>query len=472
MHNEQIFTPIDIVQEILDNLSYYGTNVRKKHIIDNSCGDGVFLCEIVRRYINVCLSIGLPKEETVLELETYIHGIEIDTSLCEKTIENLNKILKSYSIDTEINWDIINCDAMDFVSFNNKMDYVVGNPPYCKVHDLGDNYDKVKQYHFANGGMTDLYLVFFEIGINMLNDKGKLGYITPNSWLTSNAGRNFRLSLVLNNNLRKIIHFGHKKVFKNADTYTCITILDKVGNENDIVEWENRETNLKRRMGIEHMLHDGKLYLASDNIYNLFREMSESPLPTTIRCKNGFATLNDKLFTVDDFVKVHGLCENILPVIKASNGERHFFFYPYDEEGKPIKSLLDIQCPELVDYMIDKAEELEVDTESVDWYYYGRTQAINDVKYDKLILNNLIRDEKDLTLEYIISEPQQQGVYSGLYIVCDIPLSNFIIRKLNSKEFGEYIQAVGSYKSGGYYSFSTKDVERYLNFKYKQKLES
>ena len=34
---------------------------KKKHIIDNSCGDGAFLCEIIKRYCDTaksaCLSI-------------------------------------------------------------------------------------------------------------------------------------------------------------------------------------------------------------------------------------------------------------------------------------------------------------------------------------------------------------------------------------------------------------------------------
>ena len=75
MHNEQVFTPKWIVDEMLDNLTYKGENIRKKHIIDNSCGDGAILKEVVKRYINVCIMCGLPKEETIKELETYIHGI-------------------------------------------------------------------------------------------------------------------------------------------------------------------------------------------------------------------------------------------------------------------------------------------------------------------------------------------------------------------------------------------------------------
>lgn len=471
MHNEQIFTPLNIVQEILDNISYCGEKIRKKHIVDNSCGKGVFLCEIVRRYINVCISLNLPKDVTVLELETYIHGIEIDSDLCNETIVNLDNVLKEYSIEAKINWDIINCDAMDFPSFDGKMDYVVGNPPYCKVHDLGDKYEKVKKYLFAKGGMTDLYLVFFELGLNMLNDDGLLGYITPNSWLTSKAGQNFGTSLVLRNNLLKIIQFGHEKVFEKADTYTCITILSSKGDSSNKVRWENRETNVTRNVYITDMLFDGKFFLVTEKMESLFKEMYDKKYPNVIKCKNGFATLNDKLFIVDDFVKEHGLCENIIRVIKASNGDVHYFFYPYDEDGKPIGSLLYVKCPELVDYIIEKARKLEVDTENVAWYYYGRTQAINDVKHDKIILNNMIRDRNDLKINYIFSKPEQQGVYSGFYIVGDIIMLNFIERKLKSTEFEDYIHTVGSYKSSGYYSFSTKDVEKYLNFKFKTALK-
>ena len=288
MHNEQIFTPLHIVDEVLDNLSYYGSKIRKKHIVDNSCGKGIFLCEAVRRYINVCLSMGLPKEETVIELETYIHGIELDNELCLETIKNLNDVAKSYSIENKIHWDIINCDAMDFVSFNGKMDYVVGNPPYCNVHDLGDKYDKVKAYNFAQGGMTDLYLVFFEIGINMLNSNGVLGYITSNGWLTSKAGECFRNYLMQHNILRKIIHYGHIKVFDKVGTYTCITLLDKSKKENDIY-WENRENKYKKYTVMDSICFDGKFYLLTDEMEKLFNDMrSVKNMYHHIRCKNGF----------------------------------------------------------------------------------------------------------------------------------------------------------------------------------------
>ena len=56
------------------------------------------------------------------------------------------------------------------------MDYVLGNPPYVRVHNLGDSFDLIKNFLFAQNGMTDLYIVFYEIGLRMLNKDGILGY--------------------------------------------------------------------------------------------------------------------------------------------------------------------------------------------------------------------------------------------------------------------------------------------------------
>ena len=47
-HKGRVYTPEYIVKIILD-MSHYTDNVLEKHVIDNSCGDGAFLCEIVNR---------------------------------------------------------------------------------------------------------------------------------------------------------------------------------------------------------------------------------------------------------------------------------------------------------------------------------------------------------------------------------------------------------------------------------------
>ena len=206
----RVYTPKFIVSLILNQIGYNTpNNVIGKHIIDNSCGDGAFLIEIVKRY---CECFAGPVEELTQHLQTYIHGIEIDFNERNKCIANLNSIISSYGVK-EVDWDIICADTLSVSKYNSQMDYVVGNPPYVRVHNLDNAYNTVKSYKFANGGMTDIYLVFFEIGFNMLKPNGQLCYITPSSWLSSLAADNLRRYIVQNQNLIALIDLEHFQAF-------------------------------------------------------------------------------------------------------------------------------------------------------------------------------------------------------------------------------------------------------------------
>ena len=77
-HSGQVFTPDFLVAVILDNVGYVGGNILHKHIIDNSCGDGAFLCEITNRYCKDYIAHNGSIQGLKEELEKYIHGIELD----------------------------------------------------------------------------------------------------------------------------------------------------------------------------------------------------------------------------------------------------------------------------------------------------------------------------------------------------------------------------------------------------------
>ncbi|MEG1582264.1 MAG: N-6 DNA methylase, partial [Clostridia bacterium] len=172
----QIYTPTHIVNDMLDIIDYQGKKILQKHIIVNSCGDGAFLEIIIDRYIKAYKEkhnslIGIEKE-----LEIYIHGIEIDKGEYLKCINNLSQqvFLRGLS---NIKWNIINDDTLENHLFDGKMDYVVGNPPYIRIHNLNENFHKIRNYDFCKSGMSDMFIVFYEIGFGMLSKNGKLCYI-------------------------------------------------------------------------------------------------------------------------------------------------------------------------------------------------------------------------------------------------------------------------------------------------------
>lgn len=468
-HSGQVFTPGYLVGLILDEAGYNGTEILKKHCIDNSCGDGAFLCEIVRRYIEAYLSCHGSLDGIQSELKKYIHGIELEEIAYSCCIDNLGAVFAGYNIsDAAI--DLRHADTLTVHDFDGRMDFVVGNPPYVRVHNLEDSFETVKSFSFANGGMTDLYLVFFEIGFKMLRQGGKLCYITPSSWINSVAGSNLRDYILAFRNLLSVIDLGHFQAFK-ATTYTMISLFQKNAAVRRFAFNEfDPETSGKSYVcdiAFEDVSVNGNFYLADNDVLSNLRRILTSGSRKYVSVKNGFATLADKVFIASAFP----FSRFVIPVVKASTGKWYQAFYPYDRDGKPLSKDEIFSDKDIADYLEKNKKDLLKDgdeSEKPCWYLYGRTQALKDVFSDKISINTTIRDVRSIKLNRV---PAGSGLYSGLYILSDVPydvISGIIV----SDDFIRYIASLKKYKSGGYYTYNSKDLELYLNYKISQYIDN
>ncbi len=457
----RVYTPAFIVKNILDLSGYYKQSILKKHVIDNSCGDGAFLVEIVKRYCEITID----KTELKRDLETYIHGIEIDSVERAKCIKNLNNAVSEFGIEN-IHWDIQCADSLTIDKYNGKMDFVLGNPPYVRVHNLGDNFEEVKRFSYAQNGMTDLYIVFFELGLRMLNASGVLGYITPSSYFNSVAGSYMRKKLIENNLIDKIVDLRHFQAFE-ATTYTAITILKKKKNSSCVDYYRFDEKNLFPYY--VDSLKNSEYYIANNFYFSdkksliLLKKIFNNLGRSDIAVKNGYATLCDTVF-INEFPFDSPY---ILPVVKASTGATKKIFYPYDKKSNLLKEEELRKDEKLYLYLLSHKEQLlnRSSEQSGDtyWYAFGRSQAINDTYKNKLAINALLRGVNDWKM---LAAPAGTGVYSGLYILSDTISISDIKKTLRTEEFLSYIALLGKYKSGGYYTFSSKDVKAYLDYKF------
>lgn len=123
----QVFTPENYVRELLDSVEYVHSLYGKK-ILENSCGDGNVLVQVVQRYIDDCRFDGLTKAKIKKGLERDIYGIEIDKGHYKKCINNLDKVVQSNGIG-KVNWSVINADYLKW-NATVQFQYIVGNPPY------------------------------------------------------------------------------------------------------------------------------------------------------------------------------------------------------------------------------------------------------------------------------------------------------------------------------------------------------
>ena len=123
----QIFTPDDIVKDMLDHLGY-SDHLYGKTILENSCGNGQFLKEIVIRYITDCKKRELSRTKIKKGLGRDIFGIELDPVRHQECIDALNAITDKFDIK-RVNWQIKQADALRD-PYPRTFEFVVGNPPY------------------------------------------------------------------------------------------------------------------------------------------------------------------------------------------------------------------------------------------------------------------------------------------------------------------------------------------------------
>lgn len=454
-----IYTPKYIVNYMLDLLDYNNINILNKNIMENSCGDGAFLCEIVARYCEQFLKIAnLSRNQLKLELEQHIFGIEKDETEHKKCLENLGKVAEKFDI-FNVKWNVICGDSLEHNEFDGKMDFVVGNPPYVRVHNL-ENYNNVKKLQFTKSGMTDLYIAFFEIGFNQLKENGKMCLITPNSFLTSKSGIMLRKYIQESKKLKFVVDCGLDSLFGDIATYPIITLF--LGKSDSIFYKQFSDSDFSE-LKYDSVFGNGKM--SFDNVENLellndIEKFYRSQRDRDIIVKNGFATLADKVF-IGDFDN----SDCTIDILKASTGQWNKCIFPYVFPGVPIKESTLGNYKQEYEYLIKNKELLEsrdYDKNS-EWFLFGRSQGIKDVYKNKIAINTIIKEIDSIKINEV---GVGKGVYSGLYI-----LSKYTITEIKtvilSEDFIKYIKMLKKYKSGGYYTFSSLELEKYLVYKLK-----
>ena len=212
-----VYTPEPIVSLILENVLPLGAvELPDAVICDPACGDGAFLTAIARRVL-----ARLQRDEALTALRR-VTGYDIDQEAIAVCRQRLDGVLADWYPEERVEWQLYQRNALDKRAFRDdfgRFTHVVGNPPYVRVQHLEQSgRSRIAGQWSVIRGATDLYLVFYELGLDLLREGGILGYITPSSWLRSDSGSALRRMLVTQHTVKKIIDFVEHQVFDNATT--------------------------------------------------------------------------------------------------------------------------------------------------------------------------------------------------------------------------------------------------------------
>ncbi|WP_129630819.1 Eco57I restriction-modification methylase domain-containing protein [Candidatus Oscillochloris fontis] len=103
---------------------------------------------------------------------------------------------------------------------------VIANPPYVRQEQIKERKPALQQRYTTYTGTADLYVYFYERGVQLLKPGGILTFISSNKFFRAGYGKNLRSYLKQHTHIQQIIDFGDAPIF-TAIAYPSIIIAQK-----------------------------------------------------------------------------------------------------------------------------------------------------------------------------------------------------------------------------------------------------
>lgn len=555
-----VTTPTFIINDILRNTvlpkckDKTDKEILQLKFADIACGSGAFLLELFQLLNDILIDYYLENDKSKLiqtNINTYklpfeikrkvllncVYGVDKDYNAVEATkFGLLLKLLESEDINSTYKTKPVLPDLSENIFFGNSLlnpsqvekknqieinpfdfsklrfDVIIGNPPYMKSEDMKNITPLELPLYKTNFKSAykqfDKYFLFLEQGLNLLNDKGVLGYIVPSKFTKVGSGKKLRELLVEKEYLHSIVSFGANQVFTDKTTYTCLLILNKKPQKTfqyaevkSLSSWKVREPEVIRYASKKTEELDSEVWvLVSPELttaYNKIVSQSEK-LVDLIGVENIFngiqTSANDVyIFTPrkEDkkyyFFSKKGVEYKIekeitKPYFKTSSGEDNLYtyrtfkpnarvIYPYTptKTGVDLIPLTTIQkkFPLAYDYLQankailsnQKRDIKPIPQTQDEWHRYGRHQSLNSCGLPQKIIVGVLSVGDKYAID-IHGTLISSGGTAG-YCVVAIPENSaysiyYIQAILNSKYLEWFSALYGEVFRGGYIARGTK----------------
>ena len=352
-------------------------------------------------------------------------------------------------------------------------DVVVGNPPYVRqelVKDYGNHFQsKYKSY----SGKADLYVYFFELGVEILSSNGYLGYITSGKFMEANYGKPILEYLTRKSDFKEVIDFGDLGVFEDISAYPLISIIEKIKNPDNYIKYIKID-NLDFDQVYQKIDEIGfKIISQSDFIKNDFKFIDERQAKLLERIYTNSVSLNEicglplvgiktgfnEGFLTDlptsDFVKDYIFGKDVKRYTVIRPEKRIIFPYKFNERYE----LVDQKGNSILSELRKNKEKLEaraiinegIKNKTKTWFEY---QQINR--------------SLDFAKEYIVYPNVSLGTNFSLSKDAIIDMTAFIINSndrfllaiLNSRLTSYLMNQFAISRRGGYLEYKVQYIEK------------
>lgn len=460
----QIFTPAENVIELLDAAGYK-ENLFEKKVLENACGDGNILKEIVKRYIQDAFNQNKTLKEIQLGLENNIYGFEIDPKHHQKCIKNLDDIANTYNIK-DVHWKIFQKDFLK-TKMTNTFDFVIGNPPYIVYKELSIDDRQYLKKHFESctKGKFDYCYAFIEASLNALNKNGILAYLIPSSIFKNVFAQNLRQILL--KHITIIADYTTKKLFENALIAAALLVCKKDSNSSNLIY---KDVESRKILEIKKELLSDKWIFSNRSLIDnkkRFGDYFNASITVATLLNEIFIlkeyTCTDNYILVNDYKIEKDLIRNAYSPRSLNSHHKELIIFPYQYINNKLTRYTEDEFeklyPEATKYFKHNIEQLNKrkSDSSVKYFEYGRTQALSHLNQEKLLTSIVVTNKVKV---YKLST--KDIPYSGIFIIPikDKPLSE-AKKLLESTAFLKYVQQIGINASGKSIRITAKDVNNF-----------
>ncbi len=385
-------------------------------------------------------------------------------------------------------------------------DCIIGNPPYIRIQTMKEwvplEVEIYKeQYATARTGNYDIYVVFVEKGLQLLNAHGRLGFILPHKFFNAQYGEPLRALISRGKHLAHVVHFGDQQVFAGATTYTCLMFLDKAGSEacavvkvDDLSAWRAEG---KATVGT---IPAASITAAEWNFTvgkgaALFEKLAAMPVKlgdVADRIFQGLVTGADPVFILtpvgkgkylsDATQQEHRIEKELMhPLCKGSVNIRRYhiddltkaILFPYKLVDGKAQLLspdeFESKYPFAWEYLRANRKALESRERGKwkhsKWYAFGRSQNLSEMEQKKILTPSIARrasfmlDATDFF--YFVGSGGGGGGGYGITLkeVQQITYE-YLLGVLNSKLLDAFLKSFSSPFSGGYSAYNRQYIEQ------------
>lgn len=230
-----VFTKTEVTEFIMDLAGYdpQAKRLAASRLLEPSCGDGAFVRVAIRRLLESERRHTPTIDWDNAELAAAIRAcdvnigfvIEARSKIVDQLVESGCPLARATILAEQ--W----VDHSDFLltPWRDKFDYVIGNPPYVRIEDLPSKVlQRYRETYQTCADRADLYVAFFEQGLQLLSPGGSLAFICANRFTKNLYGQALRELITRRFRVRYYLNLEHTQPFvSEVSAYPCVVVIDR-----------------------------------------------------------------------------------------------------------------------------------------------------------------------------------------------------------------------------------------------------